>query len=131
MLTHWNQHANELAMDIKERLGSVLCGAVAWNRDGLAIAFGNDGYEQDERTHREVNWLRHKLPLNGAKVVGFGLCDIGHTWVLIVETSNVEWLNAVVWRAWSDANPLEPGAWLRSQAVQPYIEWEHVERYVA
>ncbi|MGE0606368.1 MAG: hypothetical protein AB7O62_04510 [Pirellulales bacterium] len=129
---NWNQLASELALEVKERLGCTLCGAVPWNRPGVAIAFGNDGYDQDERTHREVTWLRHKLPQNGAEVLGFGLCDIGHTWVLIVKSNNVEWLNSVVWRAWGEANPLEPGAWLRSHAVNPYIEWEdNAERHVA
>lgn len=129
---NWNEQARQLALEIKEQLGTALCGAVPWDRPGLAVAFGNDGYDQDERTHREVNWLRHRLPLCGAAVLGFGLCDAGHTWALIVETSNVEWLNAVVGRAWSEANPLEPCAWRRNAPVRPDIDWSpRQERYVA
>jgi hypothetical protein len=111
---NWNTEAARLAVDVQEQLYTVLRGAVNWYQPGIAVAFGNDGYEQDERTERQVRWLRETLPHFNSPVLGFGVSDDGFTWVLIVRTSNVEWLNAVVWRAWREAShgaqPVVPGA---------------------
>jgi hypothetical protein len=119
----WTRIAEQAAVDIQEQVLNLRRGAVAWRRPGLAVAFGNDGYTQDERTHRAVNWLRHNLPRWGAPVLAVGTSDDGYTWTLLVETDRIDWLNHLVWRSWGEANPLEPLAWRGQPAVCPPIHW--------
>jgi hypothetical protein len=116
---HWNAEAARLANGVKAVFPSMVCGAMPWRGPDLTLAFGNDDFAHDERARRQVKWLRETLPHHGADVLGFGLCDDGHTWVLIVRTPRVEWLHAVVHRAWGEANPLEHDAWRRSPLVLP------------
>jgi hypothetical protein len=119
----WSRIAQQAAVDIQEQLLNVRRGAVAWRRPGLAVAFGNDGYAQDERTCRAVAWLRHNLPRWGAAVLGCGTSDDGYTWALLVQTERIDWLNHLVWRSWGEANPLEPLAWRGQPATCPPVQW--------
>jgi hypothetical protein len=50
----------------------------------LIVAFGNDGYTQDERTRRYTDALVHELAEPGAWDVEFGTDDEGYTWALVV-----------------------------------------------
>lgn len=49
------------------------------------VFFGNDGYEQDERSRYEVEKLREMLAEEELEVRGFGLSDGGYTWALICD----------------------------------------------
>jgi hypothetical protein len=70
--------------------------------------FGNDGYEippqsdqgDCERAQVEVHLLRQRLSDLGVREMGFGLCEDGYTWAMIVLNDNRVWLAAEVGDAW-------------------------------
>lgn len=59
-------------------------------RDGLFLAFGNDGYAIDSRSQREVAVIRERIAVQ-ADEVGFGVNDAdefgdggSYTWVMLI-----------------------------------------------
>jgi hypothetical protein len=56
-------------------------GAFWWDEQSrCAIAFGNDGYSQDERSQREVALLREVYTAAGGQELGFATAGEGYTW---------------------------------------------------
>src|SRR5262245_9935949 len=80
-------------------------GAFWWHEDRrIAIAFGNDGYAQDERARLEVRALRELLPGLGGRELAFATeSEGGYGWALaceIPEELGPENLEAALWSVW-------------------------------
>jgi hypothetical protein len=56
---------------------------VIYLRGGDFLVFGNDGYNQDERTKREVESVRRLLAPRAAET-GFALTEDGYSWALLI-----------------------------------------------
>jgi hypothetical protein len=83
-------------------------GAIPWRDLGVSVAFGNDGYTQDERSQRDVVVLRDLLAGVGLVELGFGTDpEDGYTWALLVQTADHELLNELVWTAFGIARGVD------------------------
>ena len=104
----WNAAAAAVAEHISAHLFGVHRGSVPWRNSRLSVVFGNDGYDippapgqgDCERAQVEVHLLRRRLSDLGIREMGFGLCDDGYTWAMIVHSGNRVWLAAEVGDAW-------------------------------
>lgn len=74
------------------------------------VAFGNDGYKEDPRTVKEVEYLREMLPVYSLKEVGFATDKSGYTWVLVIRSKPVpdlsdvsDTVDEIVWDGWFEA----------------------------
>lgn len=103
---------NEKADVIAEKISMNLCdihrGVLVLKSDEL-LAFGNDGYNTDERSKREVEEVSVWLSNKGYTVSGFGLNLDGDTWCIlaappprlrIVLQLHRLILEEVMWLAW-------------------------------
>jgi hypothetical protein len=59
-------------------------------RQPLVVAFGNDGYTQDERTRRYADALLHELAVQGRWDVELGVDGEGYTWAIVVPIDDDE-----------------------------------------
>ncbi|MCC9602897.1 hypothetical protein LOC67_20295 [Stieleria sp. JC731] len=76
------------------------------------IVFGNDGFESDVRSRKQVARLAMKLDELEIPLLGFGVEPDGYTWALRVDFEDAELLDLVVWDVWfdltcPDANPVK------------------------
>jgi hypothetical protein len=55
-----------------------------FGREPLVVAFGNDGYGQDERTRRYADALAHEIAEQGLQGAEMGVDDEGYTWAIVV-----------------------------------------------
>ncbi len=70
----------------------------------VAVAFGNDGYEQDPRSQLEVARFRDVLQSLGVAEVGFGLdSQERYTWALLFVpgAAPLEFYEQLLWAAWT------------------------------
>ena len=87
-------------------------GALLWH-NGLVVAFGNDGYTQDEQMRREVVHLREELARTklAPTELGFGVdSQSGYGWAMILRPNRrtdaqaaADWLHATVWASFRRA----------------------------
>ena len=83
--TDWNAAANEVADRIKAHRFDEHNGATCFWKRGVFIAFGNDGYSQDERSRSAVELLRQRLNDLQTIELGFGVdSSDGYTWAMFV-----------------------------------------------
>src|SRR5262249_36913334 len=88
---NWTEFTNALAMYARQRLATVDRGTVMirCTGDGALIAgvFGNDNYARDDRSRREATLVRRRLREMSAEELGFAISPDGHTWAVLVQTS--------------------------------------------
>jgi hypothetical protein len=109
----WTEQAKLVVNRLTEDFFAAHRGAVPW-RKGIIAIFGNDGYSSDERTKKEVAWLRQNLADLHAEEVAFATDEEGYSWVLLVRPRpcdveagrqlQMDLLEAAVWRAWRVAH---------------------------
>jgi hypothetical protein len=84
----WMMDSTTTARRLAAKIGRDLFQAhrgVLSRSDGRLVIFGNDGYQQDQRSRQEVELLRRKLCDSGFTEEDFGTDPTdGYTWVLIV-----------------------------------------------
>ena len=84
--TDWNAAAVEAADRIQAHRFHQHNGAACWWKEGVFVAFGNDGYRQDEASRGALDLLRQRLDDLGIAERGFGVdSDTGYTWAILVE----------------------------------------------
>jgi hypothetical protein len=92
----WDAEAARAANYISEHNFSAHRGAIPWRQQGVVAIFGNDGYATDDRSKREVELVRQKLPVIRAQELGFGVDSTkGYSWVMLTtlpEGANVKFL---------------------------------------
>lgn len=71
--TDWNATALEAADRIQAHRFEEHNGAACWWKRGVFVAFGNDGYTQDEASRGAVNLLRQRLEDLQIIELGFGV----------------------------------------------------------
>ncbi|TWT55472.1 hypothetical protein KOR42_28580 [Thalassoglobus neptunius] len=76
------------------------------------IVFGNDGFQEDVRSRKEVARLMMRLDQLGIPILGFGVEPEGYSWAMRVECDDEELLDLIVWDIWFDitcpeANPVK------------------------
>jgi hypothetical protein len=81
-------------------------GGFWWDeKNRLAVVFGNDGYQNDERARGEVEAIRRLLAEFGGKEVGFATeSEEGYSWALACELSDdltPDVLEGIAWAAWN------------------------------
>ena len=82
----WNAAAVEAADRIQAHRFEKHNGAVCWWKRSVFVAFGNDGYTQDEASRGEVDLLRQRLEDLQIIELGFGVdSDTGYTWAMLVQ----------------------------------------------
>ena len=81
-----NARAN--ANEYQRRDNGVVRGAGTVMFGYPCLVFGKDDYAHDSRARLEVALLRTELRRHGMPVLGFGLSDDGHTWLMIVDTAD-------------------------------------------
>ena len=121
----WDGEARRLADVVAKELGHIHRGA-EYLHDGEVVAvFGNDGYSQDKRARLEVDLLRQQIADAEMEELGFGVDtlpgdDGGYTWVMVVETDDLELLKGAVWEAWriTDGRSDDDPSWQSFRAVQ-------------
>lgn len=100
---HWDSEAEHAAEQIHAELREAHRGAMVWQDPGVVVIFGNDGYGSDDRAREEVEYVRHVLSECGVTELGFGTSRVeDYTWALLVEASDVDALNEIVWTAWAN-----------------------------
>ena len=107
----WNAEAVRVANYIARHVLDMRCGALLWH-NGVTVAFGTDGYVEDERSQAIVDLLRQIVEIPAWKIehLGFGVNDgteAGRTWVLLLDpalsddvVALVHSLDEAVWTAW-------------------------------
>src|SRR4051812_1022686 len=103
--TEWNDEAIRLANYISEHMHEAHRGAMPWTESGVSVLFGNDAYANDEdsgdnRSVDEVNMIRRALERRKKEILGFGVCDEGYAWVMLVRCCEVGRLDDLVWSAY-------------------------------
>jgi len=103
----WNDVARELANEIGEHLFEAHRGATH-SADYIEtfVVFGNDGYSEDERSKKEVEFLRSFVEKDDAlHWLGFSTAEDGYSWVALIEHEAVDLINIenAVWAAWGRA----------------------------
>jgi hypothetical protein len=92
----WHLEAARAANFISEHNFSAHRGAMRWRQRAVVAIFGNDGYAIDDRSKREVELVRQKLPVIRARELGFGVDSTkGYSWVMLTtlpEGANVKFL---------------------------------------
>ena len=84
--TDWNVAAIEAADRIKAHRFDEHNGAACFWKRGVFIAFGNDGYTQDEKSRGAVDLLRQRLDDLQITELGFGVdSSDGYTWAMLVQ----------------------------------------------
>jgi hypothetical protein len=76
----------------------------------IAIAFGNDGYNVDERARLEVEAVRRLIHELGGKELSFATGDDGYSWALACELATVDgvaFLEGMLWAAWNELSELK------------------------
>lgn len=73
--------------------------------DRHVVLFGNDAYENDPRSQREVEMIREALPAYGITEYEFGLSDDCLSWAIVAvdhgdEPVDVEELHNELWACW-------------------------------
>jgi hypothetical protein len=109
------QEAEKLANMIRQdhRLFSPHRGAMPWSKD-TSIIFGNDGYSptgsapRDMRSCRQIEIVRQLLRRESINELAFATSTDSVTWVLVVSSSEVSFLSAMIWVAFEQA--LKEGA---------------------
>jgi hypothetical protein len=82
---------------------------------GDFLAFGNDGYDTDERAKREVEAVRSSIA-GQATEVGFASSGDGYTWAMLLRTAKAcatnagreafrTFLTMAMWKSWLGDNP--------------------------
>jgi hypothetical protein len=81
--------------------------------DRRAIVYGNDGYEGDPRTRKQVRLVRERATGLGLVEESFGTSADGYSWAVVYRVSPpadagdaAEALDGLVWRAWEEARGL-------------------------
>ena len=105
--TDWNVAAIEAADRIKAHRFDEHNGAACFWKRGVFVAFGNDGYTQNETSRGAVDLLRQRLDDLQITELGFGVdASDGYTWAMLVapeeflsEDAFVEELAALVTEA--------------------------------
>jgi len=132
----WDQTAAEFARHVKRFRHIAERGAVLLrfmdsrmklvNDAPLVIGlFGNDDYFKDHRAKYEVDQIRERLRLAHVEEVGFGLCEDGSTWALLVRSDLPRYetaagrefaqevikacLDDMVWESWRAVSDLPVG----------------------
>jgi hypothetical protein len=113
--TDWNAEAVKAANYIQKKMFEAHRGVVPWHNQ-LVIAFGNDGFSEDNASQDVINGLRAYLKdfPNVAAELGFGLDTVepGYSWAMILrigeDCDNSETaalvLNTVLWGLWELSN---------------------------
>ena len=84
--TDWSVAATEAADRIKAHRFDEHNGAACFWKRGVFVAFGNDGYTQDETSRGAVDLLRQRLDDLHITELGFGIdSSDGYTWAMLVE----------------------------------------------
>jgi len=109
----WVNQANIICEHIRNdhRLFSIHRGSMPWG-DNITVMYGNDGYDPEPgepinmyntRTRMQVKLIEDKLKDIGLKQLAFGKSRDGATWVILVESTDIARLNAIVWEAFLSA----------------------------
>ena len=84
--TDWNAAAVEAADRIQAHRFAEHNGAACWWQRGVFVAFGNDGYRQDETSRSAVELLGQRLDDLQITELGFGVdSNDGYTWAMLVQ----------------------------------------------
>jgi hypothetical protein len=67
------------------------------------FVYGRDDYSNDARARHEVALLREHLDRVGIPVLGFGVSDDGHTWLMIVGSADDDLVQRLLTVAWREA----------------------------
>jgi hypothetical protein len=98
---NWQAEAKKAAAFVSQpELFQARRGAIRWRMVGVLVAFGNDGYEQDERVRNEVETLRAYLAEARIRELGFATCKDGYSWAMLVEGTGVGGLDMAVHASW-------------------------------
>ena len=97
----WAEHANEFHRTT--RRDAVELGETDAETCEACLIYGNDGFETDARSQREVATVARKLLEMGIPILGFGVEPTGHTWAIKVHHNDHELLKLLVRNAWHDA----------------------------
>jgi hypothetical protein len=100
----WNAEAIRMADYVAEQMFEAHRGAMPWIQSGIAVAFGNDGYQQDKRTKQEAQFLRTYCELKGIPVLGFATTDDDYTWTMLIHHPDHKQFIPVLWAGWNRAN---------------------------
>jgi len=98
--------ANMIRQD--HRLFSPHRGAMPWGKDN-GIIFGNDGYsptgntQHNIRTRKQIDITRFLLKKEGIDELAFATSLDAATWVLLVSSTEISLLNAMIWGAFEHA----------------------------
>ena len=77
-------------------------GAFAMN--GMTFVFGNDSYDSDPRSKREVELLREALATKEIQELAFATETEGaYTWGMLLEGEHEDWANDNLWPLWEEA----------------------------
>jgi hypothetical protein len=79
-------------------------------RRRIAVAFGNDGYDEDIRAQSEVDAVRCLLADQGGEEIGFATAGEGYTWALVCKLPagvSPDTLEGVLWETWINAIDLQ------------------------
>jgi hypothetical protein len=68
-----------------------------------SVIFGNDCFNTDVRSRLEVCKLVENLNDDGIDILGFGTDADGVTWAMEVASDDPEWLQGMLWGAWTSA----------------------------
>jgi hypothetical protein len=121
---NWDNEAVAMATHVGDEMFPAHRGAMPWRQLGISVVFGNDGYAKTPWVKDEVARVRELLGEYGIKILGFGLDpEDDYSWAMLVESSDVDGLNSIVWVAWQwawsgerpDGKVLQPGAFAAFQ----------------
>jgi hypothetical protein len=105
---NWSKEAAPQANRVAEHLFVAHRGALSWRLAGYSVVFGNDGYSPadgdrgDGSSAMVVARLREHFADIGVEELGFGLCDDGDSWAMIVRTGDSDSLDLAVWSCWRE-----------------------------
>jgi hypothetical protein len=106
---NWSREAARQANHVSEHLFAAHRGALPWRVAGYTVVFGNDGYSPaadgdpgDGSSPMVFAKVREHLAVVGVEELGFGLCDDGYSWAMIVRTGDSHSLDLAVWSCWRE-----------------------------